>query len=257
MPLDDDTPTESWPVLSDFFTWGDEDPAPYLPRPVQPVPADIPTPVSVVRKPVPSGSLIAWRRPALIVAVLAALTAISVVAWSLLGGKPEPDTAQNSTALPTATSSTTVSVAQSRAREQDSRRLIALLPPGYPPGTCREATPPPGSLAMFECGANADAPATTGRYTLFADAASLAAAMDQLIKGISVQICPGNYLSPGPWRKTATPQVVAGTLVCGTTQQNVPVVGWTLDRAMLLAVIEAEPDRSGLDQLYTWWSTHS
>ena len=36
MPSDDDTPTESWPVLTRFFSWGDEEPAPYLPRPVEP-----------------------------------------------------------------------------------------------------------------------------------------------------------------------------------------------------------------------------
>jgi len=109
---------------------------------------------------------------------------------------------------------------------------------------------------MVDCGANADAPATTARYTLFGEAQPLAAAMDRVIQGMAVQICPGNYASPGPWRKTATPEIAAGTLVCGT-RQNSPAVGWTLDSAMLLATIQAEPGRSGLDQLYTWWSTHS
>ncbi len=104
--------------------------------------------------------------------------------------------------------------------------------------------------------ANADAPGTTARYTLFGDAQPLAAAMDQLIQGMAVQICPGNYASPGPWRKTATPEVAAGTLVCGTRRNN-PAVGWTLDSALLLATIQAEPGRTALDQLYTWWSTHS
>lgn len=257
MPSDDDTPTESWPVLTGFFTWGDEEPAPYLPRPVEPLHTASPALVAVVRRPAPAGRFTALRRPALAVAALAAVTVISLVAWTLIGGKPEPDTGQSSTASASAAPTTSVSVPQRQASELDSRRLMALLPAGYPPGVCREAAPPPGALSMFECGANADAPATTARYTLFADAPSLAAAMDQLIKGIAVQICPGNYASPGPWRKTATPQIVAGTLVCGTTQGAAPVVGWTLDRAMLLAAIQAEPGRSGLDQLYTWWSTHS
>ena len=255
MSPDDDTPTEAWPVLTDFFTWGDEEPQPYLPRPVEPASADLPARVDVVRKPAATSRFPAWPRPALAAAAVAAAAVIGLVAWSLIGGTPEPE--QTSTPpAPTVSATPTASAPPSRAREFDSR-LLALLPPGYPPGTCRQAAPPPGALSMLECGANADAPATTARYTLFADAPSLAAAMDQLIKGLAVQICPGNYASPGPWRKTATPEVAAGTLVCGTTQRNAPVVGWTLDRAMLLAAIQAEPERSGLDQLYTWWSTHS
>lgn len=257
MPPDDDTPTEAWPVVTDFFAWGDEEPQPYLPRPAGPAPADLPALVDVVRKPVAARRLPAWPRPALAAAAAAVVAVIGLVAWNAGGGTPQPDTVQTSTPPPPTVSATpTVSAPPSRAREFDSR-LRALLPPGYPPGTCRQAPPPPGALSMLECGANADAPATTARYTLFADAPSLAAAMDQLIKGLAVQICPGNYASPGPWRKTATPEVAAGTLVCGTTQGNTPVVGWTLDRAMLLATIQAEPERSGLDELYTWWSTHS
>lgn len=255
MHSDDDTPTESWPVLTNFFTWGDEEPAPSLPRPVEPPPVS-PALVDVVRKPDTGGGLPPWRRPALAATAVAALVVISLVAWALIGGKSQPDTVQAST-TPTSTASTTstVSTPQSQAREFDDR-LMALLPQGYPPGTCRQAEPPPGALSMLECGANADAPGTTAQYTLFGDAQPLAAAMDQLIKGIAAQICPGNYASPGPWRKTSTPEVAAGTLVCGT-RQNAPVVGWTLDRAMLLAAIQAEPGRSGLDQLYKWWSTHS
>jgi serine/threonine-protein kinase len=106
---------------------------------------------------------------------------------------------------------------------------------------------------MVECGANADAPGTSARYTLFAAAQPLADAMTQLIEGMTTQICPGNYASPGPWRKTTTPEIPAGTLVCGATRQGTPSVGWTLDSAMLLAAIQG----TRLDQLYTWWSTHS
>lgn len=65
MPSDDDTPTESWPVLTDFFTWGDEEPAPYLPRPVEPLHAASPALVAVVRRPAPRRPLhsVAPARP--------------------------------------------------------------------------------------------------------------------------------------------------------------------------------------------------
>lgn len=257
MSSDDDTPTESWPVLTDdFFAWGDEEPAPYLPRPVEPAPAVSPALVDVVRKPGPDSRLPPWPRPVLAGAAVAALAVIILIGWSLIGGDSQPDTTVQASAAPTSTAPTiTVPTPQSQAREFDDR-LMALLPTGYPPGTCRPTAPTPGALAMFECAANSDAPGTTARYTLFGAAQPLAAAMDQLIAGMAVQICPGNYASPGPWRKTATPDIAAGTLVCGT-RQDTPAVGWTLDSAMLLATIQAEPGRVSLDQLYTWWSTHS
>lgn len=254
MPADDDTPTESWPALTDFFSWGDEEPAPYLPRPVEPAPPASAVLVDVVRKPAPARRLIPWRRLALATAAVATLTVISLVAWASLGGEGQPDTVQASTA-PTTAAPTAVSTPQSQSPEFDNR-LMALLPRGYPTGTCRPAAPPPDALSVLECGANADAPGTTARYTLFGDAQPLATAMDQLIQDMVVQLCPGNYASPGPWRKTATPETAAGTLVCGTRRNN-PTVGWTLDSAMLLATIQAAPRPTGLDQLYAWWSTHS
>jgi len=254
MPSDDDTPTESWPVLTDFFSWGDEEPAPYLPRPVEPAAPVSPQLVDVVRRPAPARGPVPWRRLAPAAGAAAILTVISLAAWAFLGGGSQPEPVQASTE-PSAAVPTTVSTPQSQSPEFNDR-LMALLPRGYPPGICRPAPPPPGALSMVDCGANADAPATTARYTLFGEAQPLAAAMDRVIQGMAVQICPGNYASPGPWRKTATPEIAAGTLVCGT-RQNSPAVGWTLDSAMLLATIQAEPGRSGLDQLYTWWSTHS
>ena len=255
MPSDDDTSTESWPVLTRFFSWGDEEPAPYLPRPVEPASPVSQQLVDVVRRPAPASRPLPWRQMALAAGAAAIVTVISLVAWAFLGGESPTDPVQASTTPSSAAVPTTVSTPQSQSPEFDNR-LMALLPRGYPPGTCRPAPPPPGALSMLECGANADAPGTTARYTLFGDAQPLAAAMDQLIQGMAVQICPGNYASPGPWRKTATPEVAAGTLVCGTRRNN-PAVGWTLDSALLLATIQAEPGRTALEQLYIWWSTHS
>ncbi len=262
MSSDDDTPTDSWPALTDFFAWGDEEPAPYLPRPVEAAPPVSPAMVDVVRKPAADRRFRFPQWPRSVVAGGAAVAALAMViillGWTLVGGDLQPDTTtvQATTVnAPTTTAPAAAPTQQSQVREFDDR-LTALLPSGYPPGACRPAAPPAGALSMLQCGANADAPGTRATYTLFGDAPPLAAAMDQLIAGMAVQICPGNYASPGPWRKTATPEVPAGTLVCGTREGN-PAVGWTLDSAMLLATIQAEPGRARLDQLYTWWSTHS
>jgi serine/threonine-protein kinase len=256
MSSDDDTPTDSWPTPTDpFFTWGDEEPAPYLPRPVEPAAAVSQALVDVVRKPAPARRLPPWPRPVVAAAAAAAVTVISLIAWwALSGSGPQSDPPQANTAPTTAPgpAPTPTPPPQSQTREFDNR-LMALLPAGYPPGACRQAAPPPDALSMVECGANADAPGTSARYTLFAAAQPLADAMTQLIEGMTTQICPGNYASPGPWRKTTTPEIPAGTLVCGATRQGTPSVGWTLDSAMLLAAIQG----TRLDQLYTWWSTHS
>ena len=68
--------------------------------------------------------------------------------------------------------------------------------------------------------------------------------------------CPGNIQSPGPWRRNAAPDIVAGTLFCGT-QEGQAVVVWTSDAQSLLNVTEAGAQGPSLDQLYAWWGTHS
>jgi hypothetical protein len=51
--------------------------------------------------------------------------------------------------------------------------------------------------------------------------------------------------------------VTQGTVFCGITGGR-PLVIWTNDAELLLARTQSDnPDRSGLDQLYTWWSSHS
>ncbi|WP_342314758.1 hypothetical protein LIX17_25170 (plasmid) [Mycobacterium avium subsp. hominissuis] len=49
---------------------------------------------------------------------------------------------------------------------------------------------------------------------------------------------------------------MAGTLFCGTRAGQAAVV-WTTDAQSLLNVTEAGPQGPTLDQLYTWWGTHS
>lgn len=187
-----------------------------------------------------------------IVAVLIALTA-----WGLSGNDESAN--HEITADPTFTPPVTTTTTQTATAPEPvaiDPRLSALLPPDYPPGACRPLRAPREAVAVAECGPNAAAPGTSARYTLFSDSQKLKAALDQMIKSTTTQTCPGNYMSPGAWRRTTNPDVPAGTLVCGTRQDN-PTVGWTLDDALLLAAITSTPSGPTLADLYTWWSTHS
>ena len=49
---------------------------------------------------------------------------------------------------------------------------------------------------------------------------------------------------------------MAGTLFCGT-QSGQAVVAWTSDAESLLNVAEAGAQVPSMDELYTWWGTHS
>ena len=141
MPSDDDPPTEPWPVLPRFFSWGDEEPAPSLPRPVEPASPVSQQLVDVVRRPAPASRPLPWRQMALAAGAAAIVTVISLVAWAFLGGESPTDPVQASTTPSSAAVPTTVSTPHSQSPEFDTR-LMALLPRGYPPGTCRPAPPP-------------------------------------------------------------------------------------------------------------------
>jgi hypothetical protein len=68
--------------------------------------------------------------------------------------------------------------------------------------------------------------------------------------------CPNSIQSPGPWRRNASPQEIAGTLVCGLSHEQ-PQVMWTNDAELVLNAVRAGPEGPTLDQLYAWWSNHS
>ena len=135
--------------------------------------------------------------------------------------------------------------------------LLRLLPPGYPGGAC-EATPPPeGAVATVSCSKNADPDGpVSATYTLVGEKAALQTAFGSFVGDSTVLVCPGNIQSPGPWRRNATPQIVAGTLFCGM-HDNQPTVAWTDEAKLILSVVRSAPGGPNLDQLYAWWSTHS
>lgn len=157
-------------------------------------------------------------------------------------------------ASPTESSTTTTSASPVvDARE----RLRKLLPPGYSEAACEPVATPKGAVAKFGCERNSDAggpPLAT--YTLVADEAALKTAFEDIIKASDVVVCPGSIQSPGPWRRNATPQKVAGTLFCGY-QRNLPTVAWTDDAELLVSAIRGDEKGPSLPQLYSWWTSHS
>lgn len=183
----------------------------------------------------------------LIAAAVLGVVVIGVVVWLLVPSGDGGSTA----ASPTTPSPTRT--ADPRA-EADLR---GLLPRGYAADACEMQTPPAGALARASCGANLDPggpPSAT--YTITADDTALDAAFNDVVEATSIVTCPGNIQSPGPWRRNATPQKVSGVLFCGL-QADRPVVAWTNTDESLVAVVKSGPNGPGLDQLYTWWSSHS
>jgi hypothetical protein len=183
----------------------------------------------------------------LIAAAVVGVIVVGVVVWLLV---PSGDGGSTSTS---STSASPTRTADPRAETQ----LRGLLPRGYAAEACEMQAPPEGALAKAACGANSDPggpPSAT--YTIAADDTALDAAFNDVVEASSIVTCPGNIQSPGPWRRNATPQKVSGVLFCGL-QANRPVVAWTNTDESLIAVVESGAQGPGLDQLYTWWSSHS
>jgi hypothetical protein len=186
------------------------------------------------------------RRPWLVWAaggVIAAVVIVAVLVWQVFGGD---DTSQ---------AGTQAAAVQAPQRDTGAEaKLRALLPAGYAGGVCTAVDPPHGTMAKVSCGPNTDfGGPTSSTFTLFGDKAAMTAALDKVMAAGTAVVCPGNIQSPGPWRKLATPDQVAGTLVC-VRANNTPIVAWT-NRANL--VVGEVHGGVGLDQLYTWWAAHS
>jgi serine/threonine-protein kinase len=134
-------------------------------------------------------------------------------------------------------------------------QLMGLLPAGYPSGRCDQSEAPAGARAVVTCSENADlgGPAS-GTFTLAEDEAALQAAFGEVVSGSTTVVCPGNIQSPGAWRRSATPNVAAGTLYCGIDGAKA-VIAWTTDADLLLNVVQ--DDRRAMESLYRWWASHS
>lgn len=188
------------------------------------------------------------RRPVVLVgAATVAVVALGVLAWSFWPSSDESEPAAADTA------STTATVSQSEAEG----RVLRLVPRGYADGECAPVVPPKGALAQVSCGPNNDPGGPlAATYTLARDDDALEALFDEVVDTSSVVNCPGNIQSPGPWRRNATPDQVAGTLVCGFAQAK-PTVAWTTTAENLISEVHSGPQGPNMVQLYTWWSSHS
>lgn len=185
-------------------------------------------------------------QPVLIAATVAAVVLAGLAAWWLW---PSGDDEQQ--AADPSTSATPTVDAEANAQ------LMGLLPAGYSSEACEAAEAPEGASAEVTCTKNADTggPASA-TYTLMEDEDALKAAMDRVIEDARVVNCPGRIQSPGPWRRNASPKEVAGTLVCGMPGGQ-PQIAWTTDSTLVLNVVRADPEGPALDQLFTWWQSHS
>lgn len=188
------------------------------------------------------------RRPVVLVAAAAAaVIALIVLAWAFW---PSSDAGDES--APSTTSTT-----ETESQQEAETRLLGMLPPGYPEGSCEAVAPVKGALAQVSCDKNADPGGPlAATYTLVGDEESLKGLFDEVIGTTSVVDCPGNIQSPGPWRRNATPDQVAGTLMCGF-QQSKPTVAWTTDADLMVSEVQSGPQGPNMVQLYTWWSSHS
>lgn len=136
-------------------------------------------------------------------------------------------------------------------------RLLKLVPAGYAPDSCTPAAALGGAVAAVSCGKNLDTggpPSAT--YTLFADVGTLQLSFDNTVQTAVVTDCPGRIQSPGPWHHTASPGKPAGMLMCGSRQDH-PTVVWTNEAELLMSVAQADRSGHSLEQLYSWWSSHS
>ncbi|MBX7431344.1 hypothetical protein JDV09_04345 [Mycobacterium sp. Y57] len=188
------------------------------------------------------------RRPTvLIAAATVAVIALGVLAWVFW---PSSEAGESPAAAPTTTTET-------QSVEEAGARLMGMLPRGYDEGACEPVVPPKGALAHVICGRNGDPGGPLSAiYTLAGDVESLRTAFDRTKNALSVVNCPGNIQSPGPWRRNAAPDKVAGTLVCGF-RQTTSTVAWTTDAQLLLSEVQSGAQGPNMVQLYTWWSSHS
>ena len=218
-------------------------------------------PTSIPGRAARSGAPLVWLGALVVLAAVGGL-----IFWLLDRSPASPETMITEGAATTAETTTAPPVRNTEAEG----RLMRMLPPGYPPGSCRPVDLPARATASVDCANNSDPGGpTSATYSLAVDPPALGAALIAAIRPEAIVVCPGTSShrdrgavagtvaqSPGPWRRNATPQSVSGILVCGI-QDNVATVAWTDVERMLVSVICSGPSGPTLEQLYLWWSTHS
>lgn len=177
-------------------------------------------------------------------AAAAALAALGLTAWLVLPTSPNR-IASSTTAIPTDPTA--------------AAKLAGILPAGYSADICTPAIPNSDLAASaVSCGPNADPGGPpTATYTLARNRGTLQALFGRKVATATAVLCPGNIQSPGPWRRPANSTAPRGTVFCGLRNGR-PLVAWTTDDKLLVGTVEAQArDSPTLDQLYTWWASHS
>ena len=206
------------------------------------------------------------RRPLMLGAALVVASALVLggVVWltsrhhSPTAAVAQPSGGSTNPSVSTTPRSTTpTSPAPATRNAAAETTLRGLLPAGYPPDACVPADPRDGARATFTCAANVDPGGPpSARYSLMPSADALQRAFNKLASESSTVICPGNIMSPGAWRYNATPEVVAGTVLCAERGSE-QLVAWTADDKLLLSVARSTDGGPTLGQLFAWWGTHS
>jgi hypothetical protein len=191
------------------------------------------------------------RKPMVFFGAVALVTVVVVGALAFWLLRPSP-ASQNAGSGPT------TSTKPSPSTDADAQqRLLRMLPPGYPSGSCKAAATPENALAQINCDNNSDKGGpSSASYTLVRDKAALDAALNSIVTGSTRVNCPGNIQSPGPWRRNAAPDTISGVLYCGV-QENRPTIAWTDEARLVVSEVQSGDQGPTFDELYAWWSSHS
>ncbi|OQZ87702.1 hypothetical protein BST11_26710 [Mycobacterium alsense] len=221
-----------------------------------------PAPYGPGRPPPPPRQRNPWAIVAGVAAVVLVLVVVVVGVSMAVGndGDETPNGATTTTTTATTTRTTTSTAPSSSTPPPGAlNRLLGLLPPGYPAGTCKpDRQPMAGAIVSVMCGQNTDPNGpTVSAFGLFADLRGVQDAFNGFMKSDTLVKCPGDKASPGTWWHNKDPNTILGQIACGTYKGDEPQVMWSNQQTMVFAVVSGNPQGPNMDQLYKWWSSHS
>jgi serine/threonine kinase PknH len=201
-----------------------------------------------------------WRIVTIVAVVVLVVIVAAVGIWfGIHPDKPEPPPPPPETTTTTPTTTTTTTTTTSRPPSDALNRLLSLLPPGYAAGTCTAQNQlMTGAVVAVKCGPNTDASGpNVSAYGLYPDVATLNSSFTSLIGTFALQDCPGGGKSPGKWWHTQNTSAVLGQVACGIFKGVEPQIMWTDEQTLVVAVVGSKTPGPTMDQLYTWWTSHS
>jgi len=139
----------------------------------------------------------------------------------------------------------------------DPSTLMGMLPQGFSPSNCQQATPEPPALEKVTCDQSTDSDGpTSALFALYGNLDDLATKFQSAgSKMTAASSCPGDQQSPGPWTYGSSGKT-GGQVECGSISDSnttLAVVMWT-DNSKLRAAVVTGPN---ISTLYQWWKTKS